>query len=62
MRKIVYSLSAFTIVLMLSTSFYITLFLLFSLNTMAGISVLAFFIFLTVYLLTDAEFIQDEVF
>ena len=61
MRKLIYSISALTLAFMLCASFFVTLFLIFQFHFAIGIGILAFFIFLTVLLLTDVELIRDEV-
>lgn len=59
MKKIVLSLSALTVAIMLGVSFYATLFIVFQYNFLLGFSILAFFILLIVLIMTDAELIQE---
>ena len=59
MKNSIYSFSAYTLALMLSLSFFITLFNIFQVNFMIGLSIVAFLFFVAVVLFTDGDLIQE---
>ena len=58
MRKFIYAVLALMLALILSLSFFHTLFNLFKMNHWLGWSILGFCLFAVAFLLTDSELVQ----
>ena len=59
MKNSIYSFSAYTIALMLSLSFFVTLFNVFQANLIIGLSIVTFLLFVAGMIFTDADLIQE---
>ncbi len=59
MKKTLFVLSGFSLALVMSLSFFFTIFYLLEVNTVIGVSVSVLVMLCTLLLITDKNFIQD---
>lgn len=59
MKNSIYSFSAYTLALMLSLSFFVTLFLVFKMNFVVGLSIVGFLAFVIALIFSDGDLIQE---